>query len=63
MCLAYSIKKGKELTGGIYFGDRGRKDNGNTAFDTCTYSRNEIKRLAIKGFEIAMKRSNYNVRL
>ena len=47
----------RELTGGIYFGDRGRKDNGNTAFDTCTYSRNEIKRLAIKGFEIAMKRS------
>ena len=47
----------RELTGGIYFGDRGRKDNGNTAFDTCTYSRDEIKRLAIKGFEIAMKRS------
>ena len=47
----------RELTGGIYFGERGRKDNGNTAFDTCTYSRHEIKRLAIKGFEMAMKRS------
>ena len=29
-----------------------------TAFDTCTYTREEIKRLAIKGFELAMKRSN-----
>src|SRR5210317_308503 len=47
----------RELTGGIYFGERGRKDNGNTAFDTCTYTREEIKRLAIKGFELAMTRS------
>ena len=47
----------RELTGGIYFGDRGRKDNGETAFDTCTYTREEIKRLAIKGFELAMTRS------
>lgn len=47
----------RELTSGIYFGKRGRKDNGNTAFDTCTYKRNEIIRLAKKGFEIAMKRS------
>ena len=47
----------RELTGGIYFGERGRRDNGNTAYDTCTYSRFEIERLAIKGFELAMKRS------
>ena len=47
----------RELTSGIYFGERGRKDNGNTAFDTCTYKRSEIIRLAEKGFEIAMKRS------
>src|SRR5210317_302398 len=47
----------RELTGGIYFGERGRKDNGNTAFDTCTYTREEIKRLAVKGFELAMTRS------
>ena len=46
----------RELTGGIYFGERGRKDNGNTAYDTCTYSRNEIERLAKKGFELAMNR-------
>ena len=47
----------RELTGGIYFGERGRRHNGNTAFDTCTYSRKEIERLAIKGFELAMTRS------
>ncbi len=47
----------RELTGGIYFGERGRKDNGNTAFDTCTYTRAEIVRLAKLGFEMAMTRS------
>ena len=47
----------RELTGGIYFGERGRKDDGNTAFDTCTYTRAEVKRIAKKGFELAMTRS------
>ena len=47
----------RELTGGIYFGERGRKDEGNNAFDTCTYTREEIQRLAKKGFELAMTRS------
>lgn len=47
----------RELTGGIYFGKRGREDNGDTAYDTCTYTRKEIQRLAKKGFELAMKRS------
>lgn len=47
----------RELTGGIYFGKRGREDNGDTAFDTCTYTRSEIQRLAKMGFEMAMKRS------
>ena len=47
----------RELTGGIYFGERGRKDGGDTAFDTCTYTRKEVERLARKGFEMAMKRS------
>ena len=47
----------RELTGGIYFGERGRKDGGDTAFDTMTYQRFEIQRLAKKGFEMAMKRS------
>ncbi len=47
----------RELTGGIYFGERGRKDNENTAYDTMTYERHEIIRLAKKGFDMAMKRS------
>lgn len=47
----------RELTGGIYFGERGRKDNGNTAFDTCTYTREEIERILKLGFEYAMKRN------
>ncbi len=47
----------RELTGGIYFGERDRKDNGDTAYDTMTYERHEIKRLAEKGFKMAMKRS------
>ena len=47
----------RELTGGIYFGERGRKDDGNTAFDTCTYTREEVTRIAKKGFELAMTRS------
>ena len=29
----------RELTGGIYFGERGRRDNGNTAYDTMIYTR------------------------
>ena len=47
----------RELTGGIYFGKRGREDNGDTAYDTCTYTRKEVQRLAKKGFEMAQKRS------
>ena len=47
----------RELTGGIYFGDRGRKNNDNYAFDTCQYSRDEIIRIAKMGFEYALKRS------
>jgi len=47
----------RELTGGIYFGKKGRSNDGNIAYDTCTYSRDEITRLARKGFELAMTRS------
>jgi len=47
----------RELTGGIYFGEKGRRDNGNTAYDNCVYSRAEVIRLAKKGFELAMTRS------
>ncbi len=47
----------RELTGGIYFGKKGRKDNGETAFDNCVYTKNEVTRLAKKGFELAMTRT------
>ena len=46
----------RELTGGIYFGKKGRLDNGETAFDHCVYKREEVIRLAKKGFELAMLR-------
>ena len=48
----------RELTGGIYFGDRGREviDGENTAYDTERYSVPEIRRIAITAFEMAMKR-------
>jgi 3-isopropylmalate dehydrogenase len=47
----------RELTGGIYFGEKGRSDNGNTAFDNCVYTRPEIERILKLGFEYAMKRN------
>ncbi len=47
----------RELTGGIYFGEpRGRTEDGNTAFDTCGYSREEIQRVTKLAFEYAQKR-------
>ncbi len=46
----------RELTGGIYFGEKGRRDGGETAFDNCVYTREEVQRLAKKGFELAMTR-------
>jgi len=44
----------RELTGGIYFGDRGRKDG--TAFDTCVYSVEEIERIAEVAFKFARRK-------
>ena len=48
----------RELTGGLYFGARKTEevDGVMTAVDTLTYNENEIRRIAVKGFEIAMKR-------
>jgi 3-isopropylmalate dehydrogenase len=47
----------RELTGGIYFGrPQGRSQDGNSAVDTCTYSREEIERILKLGFEFASKR-------
>lgn len=45
----------RELTGGIYFGERGRTADG--AYDTMSYTKGEVERIARKAFEIAMKRS------
>lgn len=46
----------RELTGGMYFGEKGRKDDGNTAYDTCIYSRFEIERIVRLAFGYAVKR-------
>ena len=49
----------RELTGGLYFGERKTEEvNGiTTATDTLTYNENEIRRIAIKAFDVAMKRN------
>jgi 3-isopropylmalate dehydrogenase len=44
----------RELTGGLYYGERGRSDG--RAFDTCVYSVPEIERIARTGFEAARSR-------
>ena len=48
----------RELTGGLYFGERKTEevDGLETATDTLTYNENEIRRIAKRGFDIAMKR-------
>ncbi len=48
----------RELTGGLYFGERKTtEENGvRKAVDTLVYDENEIRRIAVKGFDIAMKR-------
>lgn len=49
----------RELTGGIYFGERGQGtgENGDYAYDTMLYSEMEVERIARTAFEIAMKRT------
>jgi 3-isopropylmalate dehydrogenase len=46
----------RELTGDVYFGERGRKDNNKTAFDTMIYSAYEVERIAHKAFKAALTR-------
>ncbi|MCI8888951.1 MAG: 3-isopropylmalate dehydrogenase [Hungatella sp.] len=48
----------RELTGGLYFGERHTKevDGVLTAVDTLSYNEKEIRRIAVKAFDIAMKR-------
>jgi 3-isopropylmalate dehydrogenase len=48
----------RELTGGIYFGKpQGRSEDGNTAYDTCTYSRYEIERVVKLACDFALRRN------
>lgn len=47
----------RELTGGIYFGrPQGRSEDGNIAYDTCVYSREEIDRIVRLAYTYAMQR-------
>ena len=49
----------RELTGGMYFGEKGRKDGGNTAYDTCIYSRAEVERILRLAFDYAGRRRKH----
>jgi len=46
----------RELTSGIYFGEKGRVEGGSAAFDTCYYTVEEITRIAKMAFEAATRR-------
>ena len=49
----------RELTGGMYFGEKGRRDNGDTAYDTNIYHRYEVERILKLSFEYAMRRRKH----
>jgi 3-isopropylmalate dehydrogenase len=49
----------RELTGGMYFGEKGRKDDGDTAYDTNIYHRYEVERILKLGFEYARRRRKH----
>ena len=49
----------RELTGGMYFGEKGRRDNGDTAYDTNLYHRYEVERILKLAFEYAMRRRKH----
>lgn len=50
----------RELTGGMYFGrPQGRSEDGDTAYDTCMYTREEIERILDLAFQYAMKRRKH----
>ena len=54
----------RELTGGLYFGERGRRDGGDmgeTAYDELKYSKVEIERIGRVAFELALKRDRKKV--
>jgi 3-isopropylmalate dehydrogenase len=47
----------RELTGGLYFGAKGTRDDG-TWFDTCEYTRPEVERIARRAFDLARARGD-----
>lgn len=51
------IEMYRELTGGIYFGEKILNEEGTVATDICTYSVEEIERIARKAFEAALRRN------
>jgi 3-isopropylmalate dehydrogenase len=48
----------RELTGGIYFGEKHLSEDGNVASDLCEYSREEIERIAHLAFKASQSRKN-----
>ena len=47
----------RELTGGMYFGrPQGRSEDGNTAYDTCVYTREEVERILHLAYKFAAQR-------
>lgn len=49
----------RELTGGIYFGEpRGRSEDGEKSYDTCIYTKAEVRRIVDLAFDYARKRDN-----
>ena len=49
----------RELTGGMYFGEKGRRDGGDTAYDTNLYHRFEVERILKQAYEFAMRRRKH----
>lgn len=50
----------RELTGGIYFGrPQGRSEDGNTAYDTCVYTKAEIERIVRLAYQYAQERNRH----
>ena len=49
----------RELTGGMYFGEKGRLDGGDTAYDTNIYHRYEVERILKLSFEYALRRRRH----
>ena len=49
----------RELTGGMYFGEKGRLDGGDTAYDTNIYHRYEVERILRKAYSLATIRRKH----